>query len=86
LGISNEARLKAAQALARRPTGNNDDDEDDLFEAHFANMDEDGEDTSQIVTPLPEVKQEDLLPLADVGKPATSEGASDAVMVMGELR
>lgn len=80
LGISNEARLKAAQALAKKPAGQDDDDEDDLFEAHFANMDDDGEDTSQDVTPLPDVKQEDALPLNDA---AVDSSGGSAVMVMG---
>lgn len=85
LGISNEARLKAAQALARRPTGKDDDDQDDLFEAHFANMDDEGEDTSQDVTPLPEVKQENVLAMSEAENTAPAPAGGDAVMVMGRL-
>lgn len=83
LGISNEARVRAAQALARKPVGANDDDEDDMFEAHFANMGDEVEGVSHEGS-LPEEEPDDLLPLPSPGQSAGGTAVTDVVMVMGK--
>lgn len=66
--------------MGQKPAGEDDDDEDDLFEAHFAKMDESGEVTSEDVTPRPDIEAEDILPLPT----AVDSDASGQVMVMGK--
>jgi len=78
LGISNQARQAALQANGTRSGGMGDDeDEDDLLEAHYAQMDEDDEQP-----------QEEEVPVSQVPTAPTSGESTpgvDSVMVMGKL-
>lgn len=49
-------------------------------------MDDEGEDTSQDVTPLPDLKQEPIPSATEMGMPAMASGDGDAIMVMGKSR
>lgn len=78
LGLAEQARIQKAAQNGVRSEPRDDEDEDDLFEAHFANMDEDEDDAA----PVAAVKEEDFVPpLADVPPSATE--SADVVMVMG---
>jgi hypothetical protein len=79
LGISSQARQQALAANGTRSGGIGDDeDEDDLLEAHYAQMDE-AEDDQQ---------PEETLDLGQVGSTAPTSGEStpggNSVMVMGK--
>lgn len=81
LGISNHARQQALQANGTRHTDGDDEDEDDLLEAHYAQMQDGG------VEPVEEVvTHADQVPSAV--PTATSLGSTpgvESVMVKGEF-